>query len=91
MSSVACWCLQNRATYILQEIRTLPYYTKVYIPFETNAGNYFFGMLAGNPKLLVKIWKNPLLKNDETRTMPQMELLDYEEPKDMIRSSHPFS
>ncbi|XP_049295267.1 O-acyltransferase like protein-like isoform X2 [Anopheles funestus] len=33
--------------YILQEIRTLPYYLKVYIPFETNAGNYFFGMLAG--------------------------------------------
>uniref|UniRef100_A0A182FB13 Acyltransferase 3 domain-containing protein n=1 Tax=Anopheles albimanus TaxID=7167 RepID=A0A182FB13_ANOAL len=34
--------------YILQEIRTLPYYIKVYIPFETNAGNYFFGMLAGS-------------------------------------------
>uniref|UniRef100_A0A182Q9L9 Acyltransferase 3 domain-containing protein n=1 Tax=Anopheles farauti TaxID=69004 RepID=A0A182Q9L9_9DIPT len=33
--------------YILQEIRTLPYYLRVYIPFETNAGNYFFGMLAG--------------------------------------------
>ncbi|XP_052895585.1 O-acyltransferase like protein-like [Anopheles moucheti] len=33
--------------YILQEIRTLPYYLRVYIPFETNAGNYFFGMLTG--------------------------------------------
>uniref|UniRef100_A0A182NVK8 Acyltransferase 3 domain-containing protein n=1 Tax=Anopheles dirus TaxID=7168 RepID=A0A182NVK8_9DIPT len=33
--------------YILEEIRTLPYYLRVYIPFETNAGNYFFGMLAG--------------------------------------------
>uniref|UniRef100_A0A182WAW7 Acyltransferase 3 domain-containing protein n=1 Tax=Anopheles minimus TaxID=112268 RepID=A0A182WAW7_9DIPT len=33
--------------YVLQEIRTLPYYLHVYIPFETNAGNYFFGMLAG--------------------------------------------
>ncbi|XP_035918910.1 uncharacterized protein LOC118517153 [Anopheles stephensi] len=27
--------------YVLQEIRTLPYYLRVYIPFETNAGNYF--------------------------------------------------
>uniref|UniRef100_A0A182KES6 Acyltransferase 3 domain-containing protein n=1 Tax=Anopheles christyi TaxID=43041 RepID=A0A182KES6_9DIPT len=33
--------------HVLQEIRTLPYYLHVYIPFETNAGNYFFGMLAG--------------------------------------------
>ncbi|XP_050074224.1 O-acyltransferase like protein-like [Anopheles maculipalpis] len=33
--------------YVLQEIRTLPYYLRVYIPFETNAGNYFFGMIAG--------------------------------------------
>ncbi|XP_053674031.1 O-acyltransferase like protein-like [Anopheles nili] len=33
--------------YILEEIRTLPYYIKMYIPFETNAGNYFFGMFAG--------------------------------------------
>ncbi|XP_049545845.1 uncharacterized protein LOC125957287 isoform X1 [Anopheles darlingi] len=40
--------------YILQEIRTLPYYTKVYIPFETNAGNYFFGMLAGNVYFIYK-------------------------------------
>ncbi|XP_050091612.1 regulator of hypoxia-inducible factor 1-like isoform X2 [Anopheles aquasalis] len=40
--------------YILQEIRTLPYYIKVYIPFETNAGNYFFGMLAGNVYFIYK-------------------------------------
>ncbi|XP_041769148.1 O-acyltransferase like protein-like isoform X5 [Anopheles merus] len=33
--------------HVLQEIRTLPYYLHVYIPSETNAGNYFFGMLAG--------------------------------------------
>ncbi|XP_052873540.1 regulator of hypoxia-inducible factor 1-like [Anopheles cruzii] len=33
--------------YVLKEIRTLPYYTKVYLPLETNAGNYFFGVLGG--------------------------------------------
>uniref|UniRef100_A0A182PMS1 Acyltransferase 3 domain-containing protein n=1 Tax=Anopheles epiroticus TaxID=199890 RepID=A0A182PMS1_9DIPT len=33
--------------YVLQEIRTLPYYVRFYIPFETNAGNYFFGMITG--------------------------------------------
>ncbi|XP_058122759.1 O-acyltransferase like protein-like [Anopheles ziemanni] len=44
--------------YVLLEIRTLPYYKSVYIPFETNAGNYFFGMVAGVS--YYKLKENPM-------------------------------
>ncbi|XP_055620840.1 O-acyltransferase like protein-like isoform X2 [Toxorhynchites rutilus septentrionalis] len=33
--------------YVINEIRDLEYYLRVYITFESNAGNYFFGMIAG--------------------------------------------
>ncbi|XP_053686198.1 O-acyltransferase like protein-like [Sabethes cyaneus] len=33
--------------YLTNEIRNLDYYTKVYVTFESNAGNYFFGMITG--------------------------------------------
>ncbi|XP_065078604.1 O-acyltransferase like protein-like [Ochlerotatus camptorhynchus] len=33
--------------YIIGEIRELEYYLKVYVTFESNAGNYFLGMITG--------------------------------------------
>ncbi|XP_055597071.1 O-acyltransferase like protein-like isoform X2 [Uranotaenia lowii] len=33
--------------YVTEEIRNLPYYLKVYVTFESNAGNYIFGMIIG--------------------------------------------
>ncbi|XP_062554963.1 O-acyltransferase like protein-like isoform X2 [Armigeres subalbatus] len=33
--------------HISNEIRNLGYYLKVYVTFESNAGNYFFGMITG--------------------------------------------
>ncbi|XP_055536792.1 O-acyltransferase like protein-like isoform X2 [Wyeomyia smithii] len=33
--------------YLTNEIRNLDFYTKVYVTFESNAGNYFFGMITG--------------------------------------------
>ncbi|XP_058836497.1 regulator of hypoxia-inducible factor 1-like [Topomyia yanbarensis] len=33
--------------YIANEIRELGYYINIYVTFESNAGNYFFGMIMG--------------------------------------------
>ncbi|XP_021712120.1 nose resistant to fluoxetine protein 6-like [Aedes aegypti] len=33
--------------YVIDEIRNLDYYLKVYVTFESNAGNYFFGVVTG--------------------------------------------
>ncbi|XP_021712119.1 uncharacterized protein LOC110680631 [Aedes aegypti] len=33
--------------YVIGEIRNLEYYLKVYVTFESNAGNYFFGIITG--------------------------------------------
>ncbi|XP_062712288.1 O-acyltransferase like protein-like [Aedes albopictus] len=33
--------------HVIAEIRNLEYYLKVYVTFESNAGNYFFGMITG--------------------------------------------
>ncbi|XP_038113900.1 O-acyltransferase like protein-like [Culex quinquefasciatus] len=33
--------------FVTEEIRTLEYYLRVYVTFESNAGNYFFGMIVG--------------------------------------------